>query len=97
MRALLQGISCQGLGAERLLEKLKAAGVQLYDVRRQDAKTLCFYYESRDQERVSGLLQSLGFASTPLPARGYARRIAQWPRLVPGAIALLTALCCLAF
>ena len=26
MRALLQGISCQGLGAERLLEKLKAAG-----------------------------------------------------------------------
>ena len=42
MRALLQGISCQGLGAERLLEKLKAAGVQLYDVRRQDAKTLCF-------------------------------------------------------
>ena len=27
MRALLQGISCQGLGAERLLEKLKAAKV----------------------------------------------------------------------
>ena len=97
MRALLQGISCQGLGAERLLEKLKAAGVRLYDVRRQDAKTLCFYYESRDQERVSGLLQSLGFACTPLPVRGYARRLAQWPRLVPGAIALLTALCCLAF
>lgn len=97
MRALLQGISCQGLGAERLLEKLKAAGVQLYDVRRQDAKTLCFYYESRDQERVSGLLQSLGFACAPLPVRGYARRLAQWPRLVPGAIALLTALCCLAF
>ena len=68
MRALLQGISCQGLGAERLLEKLKAAGVQLYDVRRQDAKTLCFYYESRDQERVSGLLQSLGFACARLCA-----------------------------
>ena len=46
---------------------------------------------------MSGLLQSLGFACTPLPARGYARRLAQWPRLVPGAIALLTALCCLAF
>lgn len=65
MRALLQGISCQGLGAERLLEKLKAAGVQLYDVRRQDAKTLCFYYESRDQERVSGFCKAWALPARP--------------------------------
>ena len=36
MRALLQGISCQGLGAERLLEKLKAAGVQPGQTDRQN-------------------------------------------------------------
>ena len=43
MRALLYGVSCRGLGAERLLERLRSAGIQLYDVRRGDAKTLSFY------------------------------------------------------
>lgn len=97
MKAILYGVSCRGLGAERLLEKLKAANVPLYDVQRPDAKTLLFYYQSRDHAQVTELLQSLGFAFSPLPARGYARRLSHWPRLLPGAVALLTALCCLGF
>ena len=97
MRALLYGVSCRGLGAERLLERLRSAGIQLYDVRRGDAKTLSFYYESGDHERINELLKSLGFACAPLPVRGYARCLTQWPRLLPAVLALLTALCCLAF
>ena len=68
MRALLYGVSCRGLGAERLLERLRSAGIQLYDVRRGDAKTLSFYYESGDHERINELLKSLGFACAAMRA-----------------------------
>ena len=80
MSALRKAYRISGLRLERLLESLRGQGIELYDIKRQNARSMqlsCAAAQGKQLEAMAGML---GFSVDPLPPQGWLLRLVRLRR-----------------